>query len=324
MYTLQSLPEEPVISISGLTKTYRGVKALSSLDLKVPKNSIFGFLGPNGAGKTTTIKLILGLTKPTGGSCSVFGMDATQKGTAIRRRIGYLAQDPRYYEYMTARETLKFVAKFFYEGPERMIDERVEECLQLVGLADKADRTIDGFSGGERQRLGIAQVQVNSPDLMILDEPAASLDPMGRHDVLEILERLRGKTTVFYSTHILEDVQRVSDTVAIINKGRLIAQAPIEQLLNGNQVTYHLVARGDELTIRQMLSRQPWVSSVVSLPMNGVTKYEVSVTDESVADDQLLELVMSCGGVKVKEFGLKKYSLEEIFVQIMEEENHVR
>ncbi len=324
MYALQSLPEEPVISISGLTKTYMGVKALSSLDLKVPKNSIFGFLGPNGAGKTTTIKLILGLTKPTCGSCSVFGMDATQKSTDIRRRIGYLAQDPRYYEYMTARETLKFVAKFFYEGPERLIDERVEECLQQVGLGDKADRTIDGFSGGERQRLGIAQVQVNSPDLMILDEPAASLDPMGRHDVLEILERLRGKTTVFYSTHILEDVQRVSDTVAIINKGRLIAQAPIEKLLHGDQVTYHIVARGDELTIRQMLSCQPWVSSVVSTPVNGVTKYEVAVTDESIADDQLLERIISCGSVKVKEFGLKKYSLEEIFVQIMEEENHVR
>ncbi len=324
MYALQSLPEEPVISISGLTKTYSGVKALSSLDLKVPKNSIFGFLGPNGAGKTTTIKLILGLTKPTGGSCSVFGMDAAQKSTAIRRRIGYLAQDPRYYEYMTARETLNFVAKFFYEGPKRLIDERVEECLQLVGLADKADRTIDGFSGGERQRLGIAQVQVNSPDLMILDEPAASLDPMGRHDVLEILERLRGKTTVFYSTHILEDVERVSDTVAIINKGRLIAQAPIEKLLHGDQVTYHIVARGDELTIRQMLSCQPWVSSVVSTPMNGVTKYEVAVTDESIADDQLLERVISCSNVKVKEFGLKKYRLEEIFVQIMEEESYVR
>lgn len=318
------MSDDMVISTRGLTKSYNGVLALSSLDLKVSKNSIFGFLGPNGAGKTTTIKLILGLTKPTGGSCSVFGMDAAQKSTAIRRRIGYLAQDPRYYEYMTARQTLKFVAKFFYEGPERLIDERVEECLHLVGLEDKADRTIDGFSGGERQRLGIAQVQVNSPDLMILDEPAASLDPMGRHDVLEIMERLRGRTTVFYSTHILEDVQRVSDTVAILNKGQLIAQAPIEKLLSGDQVTYNIVARGDEPMIRRTLSCRPWVSSVVSTPMNGVTKYEVAVNDESAADDQLLRLVLDCGDVKVKEFGLKRYSLEETFVHIMEKENHVR
>lgn len=318
------MSDDMVISTSGLTKSYNGVLALNSLDLKVPKNSIFGFLGPNGAGKTTTIKLILGLTKPTGGSCSVFGMDVARKSTAIRRRIGYLAQDPRYYEYMTARETLKFVAKFFYEGPERLIDERVEECLRLVGLEDKADRAVDGFSGGERQRLGIAQVQVNSPDLMILDEPAASLDPMGRHDVLEIMERLRGKTTIFYSTHILEDVQRVSDTVAILNKGQLIAQAPIEKLLNGDRVTYNILARGDEPTIRRTLSCQPWVSSIVSTSMNGVTKYEVAVSDESAADDQLLKLLTDCEGVKVKEFGLKRHSLEDIFVQIMKEENHAK
>jgi ABC-2 type transport system ATP-binding protein len=325
MYALQNLPEEPVISIRGLTKTYNGVQALSSLDLKVPKNSIFGFLGPNGAGKTTTIKLILGLTRPTGGSCSVFGMDITGNSTAIRRRIGYLAQDPRYYDYMTARQTLKFVAKFFYEGPERLIDERIEECLRLVGLEDKADRAIAGFSGGERQRLGIAQVQVNSPDLMIMDEPAASLDPMGRHDVLEILERLRGKTTVFYSTHILEDVQRVSDTVAIINKGRLIAQAPIEQLLkNGDHVTYSILAKGDEQAIRRSLAGQPWIFSVISTPMNGLVRYEVAVSDESAADDRLLRLMIDCGDVRVKEFGLKRHSLEDIFVQIMKEENHAR
>jgi ABC-2 type transport system ATP-binding protein len=249
-------------------------------------------------------------------------MDITKNSTAIRRRIGYLAQDPRYYDYMTARQTLRFVAKFFYERPERLIQERIEECIQLVGLEDKADRAIAGFSGGERQRLGIGQVLVNSPDLVILDEPAASLDPMGRHDVLEILERLRGKTTVFYSTHILEDVQRVSDTVAILNKGQLIAQAPIEKLLNGDRVTYNIIAKGDEPTIRHTLSCQPWVSSVLSTPMNGVIKYEVAVSDESAADDQLLKLLMDCEGVKVKEFGLKRHSLEDIFVQIMKEENH--
>ncbi len=325
MYAIQNHREEPVISISGLTKTYKGVNALSSLDLKVPKNSIFGFLGPNGAGKTTTIKLILGLTRPTGGSCSVFGMDVIRNSTAIRRRIGYLAQDPRFYDYFTARKTLEFVAKFFYQGPEQLIDERVEECLRTVGLEDKADRTINTFSGGERQRLGLAQVMVNSPDLMILDEPAASLDPMGRHDVLEVMERLRGKTTIFYSTHILEDVQRISDTVAILNNGRLIALAPIKELLSsGNTVTYNIVAHGDEMIIRQTLSGLPWVSSVTSTPLNGVTRYEVAVTDESAADDLLLETIINSGGVKVKEFVQKKYSLEEIFVNIMKEEKHAR
>jgi len=323
MEPVQNTPGDPVISISGLTKTYRGAQALSSLDLKVPKNSIFGFLGPNGAGKTTTIKLILGLTRPTGGSCSVFGMDVTKNSTAIRQKIGYLAQDPRFYEYMTARKTLKFVAKFFFEGPERLIDERVEECLTTVSLEDKADRAIDALSGGERQRLGLAQAMVNSPGLMILDEPAASLDPMGRHDVLEAMESLRGKTTIFYSTHILDDVQRVSDTVAILNNGRLIAQAPIERLLKGgDRVVYSVVARGDEMAVRRTLACKPWVSSVSSAPLNGSTRYEVAVTDESAAEEQLLETIMGCGGIKVKEFGPRRYSLEEIFMNIMEEESN--
>ncbi len=176
-----------VISTQGLSKSYKNIHALKALDLKVHKNSIFGFLGPNGAGKTTTIKLLLGLARPTAGAGRVFGMDIARDSTEIRKRIGYLAQDPRYYEYMTARETLRFTARFFYSGPPARIEARIAETLELVGLSDKADRPIKGFSGGERQRLGIAQAQVNYPDLLILDEPAASLDPQGRRDVLEVV-----------------------------------------------------------------------------------------------------------------------------------------
>src|SRR3954453_20576504 len=169
-----------VIDSKGLSKEFKGVKALDNLTLQVPKNSIFGFLGPNGSGKSTTIKLLLGLIRPTAGSASVFGADITDNSVAIRQRIGYLAQEPRYYEHLTARETLRYTARFFYSGPSQLIEDRVSEMLDLVGLADKADRPIKGFSGGERQRLGIGQAEVNYPDLLILDEPAASLDPQGR------------------------------------------------------------------------------------------------------------------------------------------------
>ena len=220
-----------VITTSGLTKTFKGVAALKALNLNVPQHSIFGFLGPNGAGKTTTIKLLLGLSKPTAGHASIFGHDIVSGSVAIRQRVGYLAQDPRYYEYMTARETLRYTARFFFKGPAKAIEERINTTLELVGLNDKADRPIKGFSGGERQRLGIAQAQINYPDLLILDEPAASLDPQGRRDVLEVMERLRKHTTIFYSTHILSDVQRVSDSVAILNHGELVAQASIHDLL---------------------------------------------------------------------------------------------
>src|SRR5512139_2354930 len=233
--------ERWVIETHGLSKCYKGVQALKALDLQVQEHTICGFLGPNGAGKTTTIKLLLGLAQPTGGSGRVFGKDILKDNDEIRRRVGYLAQDPRFYEYMTARETLRFTARFFYEGPRAEIERRVAETLELVGLADKAERPVKGFSGGERQRLGIGQAQVNYPDLLILDEPAASLDPIGRRDVLEVMSRLRKHTTIFYSTHILDDVQRVSDTVVILNKGTLVAQGPIEELLAGSEGVIYII-----------------------------------------------------------------------------------
>jgi ABC-2 type transport system ATP-binding protein len=198
------------IETHGLSKRFGSVQALESLNLEVPRGSIFGFLGPNGAGKSTTIKLLLGLSRPTAGAGQIFGLDARTQSLAVRRRIGYLAQEPRFYDDMSVREALRFVLRFFTTGPSGALERRIDETIDLVGLGDKADRPIRGFSTGERQRLGIAQAQVHQPELLILEEPAASLDPMGRHDVLEIMQRLRERgTTVFYSTHILSDVQRV-------------------------------------------------------------------------------------------------------------------
>lgn len=316
--------ESFVIQTQGLTKTFKGVNALKSLSLSVPKNSIFGFLGPNGAGKTTTIKLLLGLSRPTSGGGMIFGQDIVEHSADIRERVGYLAQDPRYYEGMTARETLRYTARFFFNGPKHTVEQRIEETLELVGLADKADRSIKGFSGGERQRLGIAQAQINYPDLLILDEPAAALDPMGRHDVLEVMERLRKYTTIFYSTHILGDVQRVSDTVAILNHGELITQAPIEQLLAGSGgLTYMIVTKGNADGIQATLSSQPWVSAVNLQHANGKMKWQVCVTDEVAAEDQLVGLVMSAG-LTVTEFVRQQQDLEEVFINLVQGGEHGR
>jgi ABC-2 type transport system ATP-binding protein len=311
---------EYVIQTQGLSKTFKNVNALKSLNLKVPKNSIFGFLGPNGAGKSTTIKLLLGLAQPTAGTGTVFGMDISQQNPEIRRRVGYLAQDPRYYERMSARETLRFTARFFYTGPKDDIEARIEETLDLVGLKDKADRPLKGFSGGERQRLGIAQAQINYPDLLILDEPAASLDPMGRHDVLEVMERLRKHTTIFYSTHILSDVQKVSDTVAILNHGELVAQASIDELLAGSGgVVYSVSFKGDGAATQTQLLAQPWVGGVTVNPgANGQTTWQVSVKDESAAESGLFKL-LATQDIIVTEYGRKKYELEEVFMNIVGE-----
>ncbi len=317
---------EPVIQTINLAKAYKNVAALKSVNLKVARNSIFGFLGPNGAGKTTTIRILLGLARPTAGQAQVFGQDVVRDSVAIRRRAGYLAQDPHYYGKMSARQVLRFTAGFFFSGPADALEARIEETLALVGLDDKADRPVKNFSGGERQRLGIAQAQVNYPDLLILDEPAASLDPMGRHDVLEVMERLRKHTTIFYSTHILDDVQRVSDTVAILNHGELIAQAPINELLStGGATTYILELKGNCEPARARLAAQPWVLSMVqSGQRDGRTEFQISVKDPAAAEANLLRLALAESDAIVTQFGEKHQNLEEVFLNMVEGDQNGR
>jgi ABC-2 type transport system ATP-binding protein len=223
------MTHDTAISMAGLTKHYPGVAALTDLSLEVPTGSIFGFLGPNGAGKSTTIKLLAGLSKPTSGSASVTGIPVTA-GPGYRRAVGYLAQEPRFYDWMTGRETLQFVASL-YPAKDRADSAAISAVLARVGLADAAERRTSTYSGGMRQRLGIAQALIGSPAVLLLDEPVSALDPIGRHEVLDLMRELRGEVTVFYSTHILEDVERVSDHVAILDGGRLIRTAPTAELL---------------------------------------------------------------------------------------------
>jgi len=261
---------------------------------------------------------------PSGGSASVFGLDTVNNSIEIRRRVGYLAQNASYYKNMSARENLRYRARFYYSGPKDAIEKKVAENLELVDLQDKADRPIKGFSGGERQRLGIAQALINSPDLLILDEPAASLDPMGRRDVLDIMQRLKGKTTVFYSTHILDDVQRVSDTVAILNHGSVVASGPIGELLAGSGDTaYSLTLRGDTSEARARVSSQPWVKAIKAEQSADGETWIVSVTEEEAAETQLLRLLLSDDGkVRISEFRRVTHNLEDIFMHIIEGSNN--
>jgi len=307
-----------VISTQGLGKTYGEVVALKNLDLQVPEKSIFAFLGPNGAGKTTTIKLLLGLISPTSGGGTVFGKDIVRDSVDIRANAGYLPQDARFYEHMSARQTLDYTAKFFFKGPQKEIDKRVDEMIELVGLQGKEDRPIKGFSGGERQRLGIAQAEINFPALLILDEPAASLDPQGRRDVLAVMSRIRKYATIFYCTHILDDVQRVSDQAVIVNHGEMIAQAPIDELLAGTGETgFTVTLRGDAAGAYAQVNGLPWVSSIQVSERGRQTVWDVNVSDEAAAEDQLLSLLVSAG-LKVSDFGRKEYNLEDIFLSIVE------
>jgi ABC-2 type transport system ATP-binding protein len=310
--------DNPVIQINGLNKSFGNVQALKSIDLSVPRNTIFGFLGPNGAGKTTLMKILLGLSKPSSGGGTIFGYDIVRESVAIRERTGYLPQQPRFNEYMTARENLVFTARFFFDGPQAIIRDRCEEMLELAGLQEKADRPIKGFSGGEKQRLGIALAQVNNPDLLILDEPASALDPLGRQEVLEMMARLRKNTTIFYSTHILNDVQRVSDMVAILNHGQLLACDPIDRILNGKEgVVYSLTVKGDACQIKERLSALGWITQVRAFPQDETTSLDISVSDETAAEVYLLRYVLEDSQVIVSGFSRKKYELEEAFTEIV-------
>src|SRR5215217_3323399 len=216
------------ISMVGLTKHYRGVAALTDLTLDVPAGTVYGFLGPNGAGKTTALKVLAGLAHATAGTATINGVTVSAAGEH-RRELGYLAQDPRFYGWMTGRETLRYVARF--RGADKNREAWISSLLERVGIAEAADRRTSTYSGGMRQRLGIAQALVGRPAVILLDEPVSALDPIGRKDVLDLMRELKGETTVFYSTHILDDVQRVSDYVAILDHGRLVKSAPTHLLL---------------------------------------------------------------------------------------------
>jgi ABC-2 type transport system ATP-binding protein len=320
-----------IISTENLTKSYGKQQIISQLNLAVPRGSICGFLGANGAGKSTTIKLLLGLVQPTSGVGTVFGKNIVNDSVAIRERVGFLAQSPSFYGYLTARETLQFVASFFFTGSKTAIAARIEELIDLVGLNGKADRPVKGFSGGEKQRLGIAQAAINDPELIILDEPASALDPLGRRDVLKILESFRGRSTVFYSTHILDDVQRVSDSlserlrqrVVILEQGRLIAQGRIEELLASDSNLFYLTVRGDGATVKNRLLSIPWINKIeietgiTDLTNSRTTKLLIHVSDARAAETELLRLAIKDEQTIVTHFERSAHNLEDIFVNLV-------
>jgi ABC-2 type transport system ATP-binding protein len=308
-----------VIRTRGLGKRYGSVVALRSLDLEVPRNSIFGFLGPNGAGKTTAMRLLLGLAAPTSGHAEVLGLDCVRDSIAIRRRVGYLPQQPRFFDDLTPRETLRYARGFFPRDPDRRIEDAIDGVLDLVGLTDKRDQPVGGLSGGQRQRLGIAQAQIHRPELLILDEPASALDPLGRRDVLDIMRRLKATTTVLYSTHILDDVQRVSDTVAILDAGERVAQAPIDRLLAGaGGASFDVTVRGDADRVRRRLLDLPWVDEVAVHLLDGVVDLRVEVADERRAERELLRAVLADDATEVVRFGATRSELEDVFVELVE------
>ncbi len=311
-----STPGAAAIVARGLTKRYGKVVAVDHLDLDVPRGSVFGFLGPNGAGKTTTLRLLSGLGRPTSGSATVAGIPVGRDAVALGTRIGYLDQAPRLFGWMRGRELLEFAGRL-YGLDGRTLHARVGELLDLVGLAAAAERPIAGYSGGMRQRIGIAQAIIHRPAVLFLDEPVSALDPEGRHDVLAMLERLRPETTVFMSTHILADVERICDRVAIVGSGRLVAEAPIPELLERHAApAWELEAEpGQEVALRRLADRlrsRAWVRDVVV----DAAVARITVRDEDAAFGELLSAVAGTG-VHLVRLERVRPSLEDVFIRLV-------
>ena len=313
------------IQIAGLHKAYGAVKALDGLDLAVEPGTIFGFLGPNGAGKTTTIRILTGLARPTAGRAWVAGVEVTARGANahqdLERHFGHLPEEPAFYNWMTPREFLDHVARLFgLSSGERRA--RVRELLELVGLADVAQRRIGGFSRGMRQRLGVAQALVNQPPVLFLDEPASALDPAGRKEVLDLIGNLRGRCTVFMSTHILADVERVCDSVGIIARGRLITQGLRTELLARYAIPAFEVEvdAGGQAALAAWVEaqrQQPWVTTIA---LDGQTA-RLTVSDLSAAKQALLPAAVAAGLVLTR-YEMLQPSLEDIFLRLVGEDGH--
>ncbi|OPZ96302.1 MAG: putative ABC transporter ATP-binding protein YxlF [Bacteroidetes bacterium ADurb.Bin408] len=304
-----------IIDCKGIGKTYKGSSqpALHDLNLEVESHSIFGFLGPNGAGKTTSIKILTGLMKPTTGSARVDGVEVLMNSMALRSRIGYLGQEASLYKWMKGRELLHFVAGIF-EVPVKERKERVELLLDMSGLAKAAGRKISTYSGGMIQRLGIAQALVSKPKVLFLDEPTSSLDPIGRKEVLEFIQNLHHETTVFMSTHILSDVERVCKHVGILHQGKLLVCDKLETLKNRFATNICEVEFDNENDLEKF-----------NLYLKVHSPFKIKTTDWCTGvflnnmreDCMLIQKIISDLQLFTRRVEIKDATLEDIFVELV-------
>ncbi len=305
---------ENVIETEGLTKKFGQLNAVNHLNLAVKKGSVFGFLGPNGAGKTTTLRLLMGLARPTSGTARILGRDIHRNMFAVRKRIGYLPDVPAFYNWMTARDYLSFVGALFNISG-RELNQRIASLLEFADLSGVKTR-IGGYSRGMKQRLGLVQAMVNKPEVFFLDEPTSALDPIGRKEVLDMIESLADETTVFFSTHILSDVERVCDTIAILNKGKLMTESNLQELKSRYAKPIFLVELDSEsLAFERRLKDFSWVLGIE----RERNRLKIKVNDIRVGQIEIPRL-LSQTQVLLRNFEIVEATLEDIFVEMVGEE----
>lgn len=305
------------IQTQGLQKIFGKVCAIDNLTIEIKPGTVFGFLGPNGAGKTTTVRILTGLAKPTQGKAWVAGLDLSNSKHKVARQIGYLPEDPVCYPWMNPQEFLDYVGRIF--GLSTLeCKKRTDELLELVDLVDVKKRRVGNFSRGMRQRLALAQALINKPNVLFLDEPVSALDPVGRKEVLDLIAQLRNTCTVFMSSHILADVERVCDEVGIIKDGHLIIQAPTEELLK--RYAHPVFEIEVDLGVSEQI--MPWVKTIQPLQWVSSVSLDkniarVMVNDIEQAKQNLLPTVIEAD-LRLIRYEMIRPSLEEVFISLVE------
>ena len=300
-------PGAPAIETVALRKEYGRKVALHGLDLAVQPGEVFGFLGPNGAGKTTTVKILLGLVRPTSGEARLFGRPAGEP--TARRRVGYLPENFRFHDWLTGTALLDFHARLAgLSAAARR--ERVPQVLALVGLGDRGDERIRGYSKGMTQRIGLAQALVHQPDLVLLDEPTSALDPVGRREVRDLIRDLAARgVTVFLNSHLLSEVEMVCDRVAIVDHGRVVRSGRLSDLIGGVVELRVQLDRVDQ-PVLELLGHYGQILGVQEATITlGVDDLEAGPT---VAD------ALVRAGYRLYSLVPHHQSLEDVFVSLVE------
>lgn len=308
--------QQGVIEITDLTKAYGDFIAVDKLNLRIDEGEVFGFLGPNGAGKTTTILMLLGLTEPTSGIARVCGYDPTREPLRVKRIVGYLPEKVGFYEDLTAKQNLEYIAAL--NGlPREDASRKIDELLDTVGLSETAEQKVGVFSHGMKQRLGIADVMIKDPKVAFFDEPTAGIDPEGIDQVLNLITSMaKKKVTVVLSSHQLHQVQRVCTRVGILAKGRLVAEGSVDRL--GREAI-----GGGKFRIEVQVS-QPTPNLVSSITnIKGVANVESSgdlllISCDEDLRPQIARAVVDSDSLLVQ-MKIEEYGLEEIYMKYFRE-----
>lgn len=293
-----------MIRTENLVKAYNGVKAVDSINMAVGKGEICGFLGPNGAGKTTTIGMLVGLIEPTSGKCFIKDVEVSRNPLEIKRMIGYLPEGVGFYANLSARQNLKYLSKFYHINDA---DARIGELLSYVGL-EKVDKPAGAFSRGMKQRLGLARALLNDPDVIFLDEPTNGLDPEGVISFRRILKEQAEKgKTVFFSSHILDEVEHVCNTICIISGGKIMAKGTVDEVRQK-------MRKGDHMKIViKVIGTMPKLSNPGIIDAT----YHDGTATLSVQSDIVNEIAgeLIANNVRIRELKIEEESLEDIFLE---------